>query len=559
MCLFLQTRDAQQVDHRTGQFPETVQQLILHLVVILVRADQRDALIDIQLLHFVYDIAIRNIRIQLQIDGRLEGFFLLLLSLRLLHRLSQHLAVQLIAHGLHVTGLLRPQDIAGAAQLQVPHGDLYAAAKLRIFPDGLQPLFRHLRQHAVPAVHQECGGRPGRSSHAPAQLIQLAQAKAVRVVDDDGIHVGDIQAGLYDSRRHQHVRLAAHEFQHDLLQFPLLHLPVGKDHVRVRHQRLNVPRDLTDGLNLIVDVIYLPAPGQFAGDCLPHQLIVIFHDIGLDGLPVQRRLRQNAHIPDADHAHMKRTGDGRGREAHHIHRLLHLLDLFLVGHTETLFLIDDQQPQILELHIFRKKPVRSDGDVRRAPGQLCQGLPLFLGRTKAAEKFHPHRVVLHPLQEGIVVLLRQDGRRYQIRHLLAVLHRLKGSPQRNLRLPVAHVPADQAVHDLCALHVFLAGFYGLQLILRLLKGELLLKFALPDRIRGVHIAPGVSSGGVQAHQIRRDILDRAAHPCLCLLPVLPAQTVQLGHLLGPGLCIFLHQVHLCHRHVQIPAVPVGDH
>ena len=39
-----------------------------------------------------------------------------------------------------MAGLLRPQQIAGAADLQVPHGDLEASSELGHLLDDLEPL-----------------------------------------------------------------------------------------------------------------------------------------------------------------------------------------------------------------------------------------------------------------------------------------------------------------------------------------------------------------------------------------------------------------------------------
>ena len=67
-------------------------------------------------------------------------------------------------------------------------------------------------------------------------------------------------------------------------------------------------------------------------------------------------------------------------------------------------------------------------------------------------------------------------------HLFSVLDRLKCSPNGNFRLSVSDVSADQAVHDLFALHVLLGIGDRLQLVIGLLKREHFFKFLLPDRL-----------------------------------------------------------------------------
>ena len=71
---------------------------------------------------------------------------------------------------------------------------------------------------------------------------------------------------------------------------------------------------------------------------------------------------------------MKGPRDRCCRQSQHIHVFLHLLDLFLVGHTEALLLINDQEPQIFEFHILRKNPVRTDDNIHLALLQIFDRL-----------------------------------------------------------------------------------------------------------------------------------------------------------------------------------------
>ena len=102
---------------------------------------------------------------------------------------------------------------------------------------------------------------------------------------------------------------------------------------------------------------------------------------------------------------MQRPGDGGGCQSKHIHISLQLFDLFLMAHTETLFLIDDQQAQILKLHIRRQYPVGADDDIHLALLQIRHRLFDFSGRSEAAHQIHPDGIILHPLDESSIVLL----------------------------------------------------------------------------------------------------------------------------------------------------------
>ena len=152
------------------------------------------------------------------------------------------------------------------------------------------------------------------------------------------------------------------------------------------------------------------------------------------------------------------------------------------------------------------------------------------------------------------MLLREDRRRREHRDLLAVLHGLECRAQRDLRLAVADISADQAVHDLRALHVPLRVFNRLQLVLRLLVREHFLEFPLPLGVRAVDEAVLLSARRVERDKLLRDSLHGRLHAASRLLPLLSAELVQL-RLRGLGARVFLQLVELRRKDVEIaPAV-----
>ena len=110
-------------------------------------------------------------------------------------------------------------------------------------------------------------------------------------------------------------------------------------------------------------------------------------------------------------------------------------------------------------------------------------------RSKSARVFfcsaalRKRRKVLEPLREIVVVLLREYGGRHEEDDLIALLHHLKGRAERNFGLAVAHVAANQAVHDSSLFEVRLDIRNRLQLVPGLRVGEELLELGLPHRIR----------------------------------------------------------------------------
>jgi len=55
------------------------------------------------------------------------------------------------------------------------------------------------------------------------------------MVDNDRVHVGDVEAALDDGGAQQHVVLALGKPQHHLGQLILVHLPMADHHRRLGH------------------------------------------------------------------------------------------------------------------------------------------------------------------------------------------------------------------------------------------------------------------------------------------------------------------------------------
>ena len=68
---------------------------------------------------------------------------------------------------------------------------------------------------------------------------------------------------------------------------------------------------------------------------------------------------------------------------HDAHGVLHILDLFLVLHAEALFLVHDEETQILELHILRQQPVGAHEDVDLALFEAFKDVLDLLGSAEA--------------------------------------------------------------------------------------------------------------------------------------------------------------------------------
>ena len=82
----------------------------------------------------------------------------------------------------------------------------------------MKAFFRHFLEHFVPLIHEECVGGAVGTAHAAPELIELGQAHLVRIVDDHGIGIGDVQTRLNDGGGDKHINLTVDKTIHDLLQ-----------------------------------------------------------------------------------------------------------------------------------------------------------------------------------------------------------------------------------------------------------------------------------------------------------------------------------------------------
>ena len=207
------------------------------------------------------------------------------------------------------------------------------------------------------------------TAHAAAKLVQIGQAVAVGLVDENRVGVGDVQAALDDRRRQQEVEAVGHEVQHHPLQLVLGHLAVGDADAGLGHDLAEPLGERLDVLHAVVDEVDLPLPVQLPQHGLPDQLGIEARDAGFHRQPVFGRGFQVRDVADADQAHVQRAGDRRGGHRQHVDGLPHGLEPLLDLDAEPLLLVDDDQAQVVELHVRLHEAVRADDDVDRAGGQ----------------------------------------------------------------------------------------------------------------------------------------------------------------------------------------------
>ncbi len=196
-----------------------------------------------------------------------------------------------------------------------------------------------------------------------------------------------------------------------------------------------------------------------------------------------------------------------------------------------MLLVDDHQPEVLELHVLGQQLVRADDDVDAALGDTADRRRGFLGGAEARQFGELHRPLGEAVAEVLEVLLRQQRGGHEHRHLLAIGHGDEGGAQRHLGLAEADVAADQPVHRLAGLQVLDHGLDGGRLVDRLLEGETGAEglVVLVAEAEGVTLAGGAAR--VEVEQFGGGVAHLGGGLAARLLPVAAAELVE-RHALG---------------------------
>ena len=278
----------------------------------------------------------------------------------------------------------------------------------------------------------------------------------------------------------------------------------------------------------VVQKINLTLPLQFAVDRVADDPLVVTANHRLHRDAVEGRGFKGGHVLRSHEREVKRARDRRGREGEEIDELELLLEFLLVEHAEPLLLVDHHQAEVFELHVLRDEPVRADHDIDASFAQPLHGLALLSGRAEPAQHGHVHRIIGHPLAEGLVMLLGQHRGRREHGDLLAVHHRLERGADRHLRLAEADIAADEPVHRALGFHVGLGRGDRGKLVGGFLVQKRVFKLLLPFVVRREREAGARFPLGMDGEQLGGIIKNRALGGEPGLRPAPVAEFAQRG-------------------------------
>ena len=479
----------------------------------------------------------------------------IVIAARLGHGLAQHLRKQVKAHARQVAVLLGSHKRAGAADLQVAHGDAHAAAQVLELGKCGQARRRLLGERQLAREHKVRVGLRGRTAHTALELVELRQAKALRILDDQRVGGRVVDAALHDGRGNEHVDLFGRELNHHVLDLARTHLAVRHAHARLGRGLVHARHGVVDGLDAVGHVVHLAAATHLQANRRAHHIGVVLPHVHDHGTTPSRRRGDQAHVAHAARGHLHGSRNRRGRKREHVNLLAQVLELFLVLHAKALFLVDDHQAQVLGVHIGRKQTVCTDEHVDRALGKRLERALLLRRRAEAAEHLDLEAKRGKALKERLIVLLGQNGRGAEHHDLAAGVHTLKRRAQGNLGLAKAHVAAQQAVHGLGRLHVGLNVGDGLQLVACLVVREALLHLDLLGRIGRTGDTGNRRAARIQVDQVKRQFFGILARLIGGTRPVGCVEPGQ-ARLVTVGTDVSRDTVDLLERHVELVAVGI---
>ena len=285
------------------------------------------------------------------------------------HCLVENFLVCLVSQVADESALLCTEQVSGTADVQVLHGDVDAAAQFAEVLEGLQSAACVRRQGGQWWRKQVAECLSVAASHTSTHLVEVAESEVMCRVDDDGVGVGNVDAVFHDGRREQHVVVVVREVEHYLLQLLGLHLSVAHSHAAVWHVLQYHVFQLPQIIDAVVDKEHLSVAAHLEVNGIGDDLCREGVYLRLYGVTVWRWSLYDAQVACADERELQRARYWRGTHRECVYVGLHLSQLLLCRDAELLFLVYNEQPQVLELHALANELVRANDDIYLS---LCQ-------------------------------------------------------------------------------------------------------------------------------------------------------------------------------------------
>src|SRR3989338_3155899 len=232
-------------------------------------------------------------------------------GLLFLNGLPEKAAVKVKPDLINESALLLAQDIARPAYLKVFHGNFKAGPQFGKPFQGAYPFTGFSGHDKVFRQYKIRVSLPlGEPPHPSPELVKIGQAKRIRPVNHDGVHVRDIQPGFDDIGRDQAVDFPLNKLFHDFFKQMRGNTAMRHGKADIRHQGLQFFVDFANTLDPVMDKINLAFPADFSLHGRPDHFLVKLDDFSFDRDTPLGRGGDNRHIPGPKKGHIKGPGDG---------------------------------------------------------------------------------------------------------------------------------------------------------------------------------------------------------------------------------------------------------
>ncbi len=224
---------------------------------------------------------------------------------------------------------------------------------------------------------------------------------------------------------------------------------------------------------------------------------------------------------------------------------------------KAVFLVDDDEAEIVERDIALQQAMRADHDVDRARLEPRNDGLLLGSRAEAREVFDAHGPVREPVRKGLGVLLREQGRRHQHRDLPPAGDGGEAGAKGDLGLAEADIAANDAVHRAPRAHVGEDGLDRVVLVDGLLEGKRRLEGAVGGLVKAEGTALAGRAPRIEIEQLRRDVADTVGGATPRARPLLRAEAMPGGRVRRAAR-VPRHAIERMHRDVDEVAARVLD-
>jgi len=192
----------------------------------------------------------------------------------------------------------------------------------------------------------------------------------VGAVYDDGVGIRDVDAVLYDGGRYQYVVVVVDKVRDDLLQLAWLHLAVSRRHTGIGHVLLYEMLQMGQGRDAVGHDVDLSVAAHFKVHGVGNHLVAEGVHLGLYGAAVGRRSLDDGKVAGAHQRELEGARDRCGRHCEGVDVGFEGAQFLLDGDPELLFLVYDEQAQVVPFHRSSDEFVGADENIDFPFGQL---------------------------------------------------------------------------------------------------------------------------------------------------------------------------------------------